>query len=1405
MAEQKQPTKLSEYKKQLTQPINNQTPKTLSEYKQSLIQGPKTEEPGFIENLWRFGGGAVRDVLQSTKEASQFTLETLGKFDPTKATYAKILETTPDIPEVPEPTTTVEIAGAEIPVGSIARDIAGFAIPYAPLTKGAQAISAIPKGASLFQKGLRATAVGSAAEQFAFSPTEERLSNLIQSYPSLQNPITEYLQADKDDTQAEGRLKMAIEGSVLGVAFETVFQGLRAIKNVRKKDVPQETLEASETAVQKSEEANKEIEQVIPTTPKEQPGLTVEQIQQQRKEVTKEPFVYNKETDTYTTKLKKQDFEITRDPSGTFRIFKAEPLTPQQIDQRLLDDVTGELKVQDLVKERQMLPYEQSFTDLAQAKRFVIEESRPTKLPSNLKELPKPKVRTARSYLYKSIDPAFARASELKSALGVDKIPLSYIAPKTRLQNGKRVPQRGYRDFDDIQSAMEQDQFYIRDFKKQAEDLTDDIMNDIAKDAVHPDDKRILFDVEAENIERKNKIELLESFGVRPEKTTKEEVDLLVDAAQKKAESLDELASLAKAENNLRTLREKDILEGNVGLPSLKNYKDLEVSAPPLTDKDIADIIPRLRTEYEEYIRDVDIEPKFIDAPIEPIKKDQPPEIKSKYIVNVNMNRLDATIPEKIKLAEIAEQYEEPLEIARNVTKFGSKGENLKALAEETGLNLEDLLKSEVGTLNTVNAFKLRLIFAEALKELVDLSKAIKDPMKRTPELEYEYEIAQTRFVALLERYVGEVGEKGRSLGQMNIPIGTDDMRKAKIITEYYKRNKSNPDINEAIADAVTKLDDPKQVAEFMGKVWKPSGLDMVQEFWMNSILSSPTTHLVNILGNAGNIFMSVGEQATAASYGLLKGAKEADRMTFKEVNARLIGNILGLADGLKIGTKALLDENFISDPYLKVELARKKAIPGFVGKVIRIPTRALGAEDAFFKAINYRQSLLGLATRQAIKEGKKGISAVRARVREILKNPEIEFPDLHMESVDYSRLQTYTNPLGPLGQAAIAQLNKPWWKLGRFFTPFIQTPVNIIKYAFERTPLGVMSKRYKDAIEAGGAEADIAKAKIIFSAGIMTTLGMYAAQGFITGRGPEDPKERAVLRETGWQEYSIKVGDQYISYERLEPFGILLGLTADFVNVGNMVNDNILVSETDQQELEDKDLLEEYTKIGSYLIASFADNITNKTYLRGVSDLIKVIDDPERYGSTYINNFLSSPIPNVYGYIRRYDDPFVRDARNVLDSLINKTPGMSSQLPARRNIFGEPIRYTPGAAPQALGRTGEVFSPFRKTQINDDIVFNEFLNLEFYPSMPKRSIKDIDLTPEQYEFMMGQHKLLGTKEEILNEITDPGWNQLKDYEKKEILSDIMKSKNEEARFYTELQYPEIRMKIEQKEERKLR
>ena len=62
------------------------------------------------------------------------------------------------------------------------------------------------------------------------------------------------------------------------------------------------------------------------------------------------------------------------------------------------------------------------------------------------------------------------------------------------------------------------------------------------------------------------------------------------------------------------------------------------------------------------------------------------------------------------------------------------------------------------------------------------------------------------------------------------------------------------------------------------------------------------------------------------------------------------------------------------------------------------------------------------------------------------------------------------------------------------------------------------------------------------------TTMGGLAASGVVTGGGARDPQQRALDIATGWRPYSIKIGDKYISYQRLDPFSTVLGLAADTV-----------------------------------------------------------------------------------------------------------------------------------------------------------------------------------------------------------------------------------------------------------------
>lgn len=160
----------------------------------------------FYENLIkRTYGGAARDLIQNTAGFVNFLGDKF--FDKQPLEFVKL-------DPVQEPT----YFG-----GGLSRDLLGFAVPFLGVSKVASAINTvtkIPKATTFLGQSFRASLKGEVAVQFAFSPYEQRLSDLVQAFPTLANPITEYLQADNEDSEGKARLKMAIEGGIVGVAFD---------------------------------------------------------------------------------------------------------------------------------------------------------------------------------------------------------------------------------------------------------------------------------------------------------------------------------------------------------------------------------------------------------------------------------------------------------------------------------------------------------------------------------------------------------------------------------------------------------------------------------------------------------------------------------------------------------------------------------------------------------------------------------------------------------------------------------------------------------------------------------------------------------------------------------------------------------------------------------------------------------------------------------------------------------------------------------------------------------------------------------------------------------------------------------------------------------------------------------
>lgn len=73
---------------------------------------------------------------------------------------------------------------------------------------------------------------GAVANFSAFDPHQQRLSNLIEKFPALSNPVTEFLASKPDDSAATGRFKNALEGLGLGTLTDGFMKGVGMLRGV---------------------------------------------------------------------------------------------------------------------------------------------------------------------------------------------------------------------------------------------------------------------------------------------------------------------------------------------------------------------------------------------------------------------------------------------------------------------------------------------------------------------------------------------------------------------------------------------------------------------------------------------------------------------------------------------------------------------------------------------------------------------------------------------------------------------------------------------------------------------------------------------------------------------------------------------------------------------------------------------------------------------------------------------------------------------------------------------------------------------------------------------------------------------------------------------------------------------
>jgi len=562
-------------------------------------------------------------------------------------------------------------------------------------------------------------------------------------------------------------------------------------------------------------------------------------------------------------------------------------------------------------------------------------------------------------------------------------------------------------------------------------------------------------------------------------------------------------------------------------------------------------------------------------------------------------------------------------------------------------------------------------------------------------------------------------------------------------------------EVSRNFARKVARMTDPVEINNFVrGTAWARTN-DAVLEYYINSLLSGPKTFVVNALSNTFMIPAAVTERAIAVGISTLRGN---DAVMAKELTGQLVGIRQGIGEALRISQRGrtalkgavklatkgdfkaakellafdveefgsawrtLATETPVLDQMTRFE-HRHHAISaeafkasGWLGQgldlfgfVTRIPSRLMLSTDELFKSIGYRMEVTANAYGQASRKGLTG-EAFKAEVQNIISAPP---KGLHDIGVAAARFNTFTQELGEVGKAGqnfVSQM-----PLARLVLPFIRTPTNIFKYFGTRTPgLNLLASQARANLAKGGRAADLELAKTGMGIMLYTGAVTLALSGNLTGGGtyyPDKSKRYATARErreAGMQDYSFKVGDEYIAYNRLDPFGMFFGVVADLADLAGHV---------DEYELND---------LVAGTMLAFRNNITNKTWMESVSSVVAALDDPNKGAGDYLRKITSSFVPNVFNQLRVGVDPEVKEIRTLLDAVKARIPYLSSSVAARRDLFGEPVHYAPGLGP-------DLVSPIYSDTLTDDPVVLEIARLGVgIPQLPK-SISHQELTGEQY------------------------------------------------------------------------
>lgn len=226
----------------------------------------------------------------------------------------------------------------------------------------------------------------------------------------------------------------------------------------------------------------------------------------------------------------------------------------------------------------------------------------------------------------------------------------------------------------------------------------------------------------------------------------------------------------------------------------------------------------------------------------------------------------------------------------------------------------------------------------------------------------------------------------------------------------------------------------------------------------------------------------------------------------------------------------------------------------------------------------------------------------------------------------------------------------------------------------------------------------------------MLATYGMVQ-QGLLTGNYSSDPSTRAAQMASGIPPMSIKVGDRWVSFARIEPLSSVMGIVVDSMNA-----------------LKEGRMKGKSPSIGD-VFKIVSTNMLDKTFTEGLGKMMLAMQEPERYLESYLVSLTNPLVPAIVNQIARLEDPIRREIKDpdlqdwVLNNLKSRLPGLRDTLPEQVNLLGQTQQMGIGSV-----LTGIQVTPVER-EASQAIFDNPYLRM----MRMSRKVGGLELTNEQY------------------------------------------------------------------------